>query len=495
MGADINASIGSRALDNNETNNNNAEFKETLNISPQHLLIGPCANPKTNNKGNLYINLLSQLDLRAASTYFQNDNGYDTWINPATQEKYQLDHFLIPRKQFKLVKNVRKIYYGTTSNHLAIKITLNIKKGKHKNFATTTNSAKKRFRIDNTTLRGKGKNLFQNKVSDFLTSKTSPSPNTFEEFESFVVDAAKECAEVEIVARKDWFAENELELLLKIELRNRAQKTYDQDTTTENKTKLQDTRKSLRKAVRIAKRKWMRKYADKCKRKNFNHTPKATWDIVHDIMKGFQGHYKNKAQKQFKDPNGIIGTDDHTNADIIQQYYQNVFNQEVNIDQNEINKLFQHQYNYELGDPPSHQEVSKAIKRTASEKSPGETTVTTDMLKNLPPEAFDFLTKIIQQYWTNPECDFKTWHIVLLSIIYKGKGDTKDPKNWRPVCLKETSAKILSSIISQRLLKQIKKNRSPNTIRTCRMPGSLTYNSQYSYHKETPWKRNLCPLC
>ena len=460
MGADINASIGSRTSNNNAKDNNpNSNIEETFASSPQDLLIGPCGNPKTNHKGHLYIDLLSQLDLRVASTFFQNDSGYDTWINPATQEKFQLDHFLIPRKHFKLVKNSKKIFYGATSDHLAIQITLSLTKGKYKNFAAQ--KIKSRFRIDNTILRGDGKSSFQTKVCDFLSQKNSPTPDTFEEFELFLVDTARECAEIEVVARKDWFAENELELLLKIEIRNRAQKKYNQETTAENKAYLRNARKSLRKAVREAKAKWMKYYADKCRHNHFNHAPKATWDIIRDITKGFQGHYKNKAPKQFKDPNGTIGTDDHANADIIQQYYQGVYSQEVNIDQNEINNLPQHQFNYELGDPPTYQEVTQAIKRTASEKSPGQTAVTTDMLKNLPPEAFTFLTEIIQQYWTNPECDFAPWHIVLLSIIYKGKGDTKDPKNWRPVCLKETSAKVVSSIISKRLLKQINKIGAP----------------------------------
>ena len=120
-----------------------------------------------------------------------------------------------------------------------------------------------------------------------------------------------------------------------------------------------------------------------------------------------------------------------------------------------MNNVFQHKFNYELGDPPTYQEVSQAIKRTASKKSPGQTAITTNVLKNLPPEAFAFLTKIIQQYWMNPKCDFALWHIVLLSIIYKGKGDTKDPQNWRPMCLKETLVKVLSSIVSKHLLKQI----------------------------------------
>ena len=102
----------------------------------------------------------------------------------------------------------------------------------------------------------------------------------------------------------------------------------------------------------------MKHYADKCRRNNFNHAPKATWDIVRDMIKGFQGHFKNKAPKQFKNPEGITGTDDHTNADIIQQYYQGVYSQEVNIDQSEIDKLLQCQFNYELGELPTYQEVT-----------------------------------------------------------------------------------------------------------------------------------------
>jgi hypothetical protein len=39
-----------------------------------------------------------------------------------------------------------------------------------------------------------------------------------------MIDSAKEAAEIEVVARNDWFAENGLELLLLIHLRNEAKK-------------------------------------------------------------------------------------------------------------------------------------------------------------------------------------------------------------------------------------------------------------------------------
>ena len=109
---------------------------------------------------------------------------------------------------------------------------------------------------------------------------------------------------------------------------------------------------------------------------------------------------------------------------------------------------------------PTRQEVIQAIKRTASENAPGQTAITTDILKNLPPEAFTFLTKIIQQYWRNT-MQFRTMaHSPLVNNLQRRRR-YKRPKNWRPVCLKETPAKVFGSIVSKRLLKQIKTKGAP----------------------------------
>ena len=88
--------------------------------------------------------------------------------------------------------------------------------------------------------------------------------------------------------------------------------------------------------------------------------------------------------------------------------------------------------------------------------------VTTDMLKNLPDKALKFITDIIQNYWDNPNTDFPSWHATKLTMLFKGKGSTHDPNNWRGICLKETSAKIVSSIIANCLLNILKQHGCPN---------------------------------
>jgi hypothetical protein len=74
-----------------------------------------------------------------------------------------------------------------------------------------------------------------------------------------------------------------------------------------------------------------------------------------------------------------------------------------------------------------------------------------DMLKALTEKALQNLTLIIQKFWKGEE-DHELWHTMLLISLYKGKGKTNDPNYWRGVCLKELNSKVISSIVSTRLL-------------------------------------------
>ena len=84
------------------------------------------------------------------------------------------------------------------------------------------------------------------------------------------------------------------------------------------------------------------------------------------------------------------------------------------------------------------------------------------MLKNLPDEALELLTNIIQNYWDNPNTNFPSWHATKLTTLFKDKGSMHDSNNWRDICLKEVSAKIVSSIITHHLLNILKQHGCPN---------------------------------
>jgi hypothetical protein len=83
--------------------------------------------------------------------------------------------------------------------------------------------------------------------------------------------------------------------------------------------------------------------------------------------------------------------------------------------------------------------------------------LTSDMLKALPEKALEHLTLIIQKIWKGEE-DHEVWHTLLPMALYKEKGKTNNPNNWRGICLKELTSKVISSIVSTRLLAVISGN-------------------------------------
>jgi hypothetical protein len=120
-----------------------------------------------------------------------------------------------------------------------------------------------------------------------------------------------------------------------------------------------------------------------------------------------------------------------------------------------LEEIPQHPIYEHLGKSPTYKEIKRAIKNMTNDKAPGDSGITTDMVKNLPPKALLFYSELICEFWKNDEIDFDSWHTTLFTTIYKRKGSPQDRNNHRGSCLKETSKKNLSIIISQRLLSRL----------------------------------------
>ena len=175
----------------------------------------------------MILNLLRQTDLRAVTTYFNSTNGHDTWTHPATKEKHQLDHFLVSRLHCRNVIDAQKKYIGAPSDHLALFMKYKYKErkkmsNKKKQFIET-----KVFKVDNNILRQASKD-FKSQIANFIKElheevNGKSSSETLEAFEKFIVKSAEKIAMTEVKRRPDWFTESELELSLRIFLRNRAQ--------------------------------------------------------------------------------------------------------------------------------------------------------------------------------------------------------------------------------------------------------------------------------
>jgi hypothetical protein len=92
--------------------------------------------------------------------------------------------------------------------------------------------------------------------------------------------------------------------------------------------------------------------------------------------------------------------------------------------------------------PPENDEVNRAINKSKPGTSTCAHGLTTDMSKALPPSGRAYIATIIRQDWIG-EINPDEWHVMKLTMLYKGKGKQNDLNNWRGICLKEVVAKLV----------------------------------------------------
>ncbi len=126
IGADTNSSIGtSRSLPKNETYQDKTE--DPSEVDPIINLLGPNGNQHRSKTGEEILNMMREFELRAASTYFDNNRKYNTWLglpnaNTKKRKAYQIDHIFIPKLQLCQTTSVRRRFDGATSDHAAVSI-------------------------------------------------------------------------------------------------------------------------------------------------------------------------------------------------------------------------------------------------------------------------------------------------------------------------------------------------------------------------------------
>jgi len=120
----------------------------------------------------------------------------------------------------------------------------------------------------------------------------------------------------------------------------------------------------------------------KIQKADFALNPKEAWSMVFKLMEGFQNHHKTKMPKNFKNKNGVEAKCDKDNANILNSPIYSLFNSGTEADPLALEDLPQYKVIPELDKVPSSNKITRAIKSMSNDKAPGESKLTTDMLKN-----------------------------------------------------------------------------------------------------------------
>ena len=285
--------------------------------------IGPFGLDNKNKKGSDFIQTLLQMELKVANTYFNKQN-HATYRNINGNSHHMLDVFSVSNSIFKRVKDCGIINGGVTSDHTAVKITIQLStiQMQPNNKSDTINSGKTDWNaiMTNPTLK--------RQYNSTLTNQLASDP-AYTSFFSTVVDTGKATATKLPTTPVDWFefSKDRLQPILDrvtnllFELRDPSN-----PTPADTKTKLALANRIRNIRVREAKLDFNRHMANKLTNAANTFDAKEIHKIIKQTSLGHEINHAPKRSISLCLPNGKRAINNKENMSVMLPHCQRVFN-------------------------------------------------------------------------------------------------------------------------------------------------------------------------
>ncbi|MHA7927757.1 MAG: reverse transcriptase domain-containing protein, partial [Marinobacter sp.] len=218
--------------------------------------------------------------------------------------------------------------------------------------------------------------------------------------------------------------------------------------------------KNLRHAVAQAKDEWYAEKATQAIESRKTGLPREFWNAINATSGGTSGHHRSStSMTMYHKRLGRNARNHKENLQVFGPHFQSIFNKErPDIDPEQaLQHVPQRDIMTELDAEFTMQELEVELTKAQNYKAPGASGLQNEALKCLNRENKERLLGTLNREFRG-ETESPEYKVSILKCLYKMKGDITDPNKWRGICLKETTARILSGLIGARLIKLIKKH-------------------------------------
>ena len=109
---------------------------------------------------------------------------------------------------------------------------------------------------------------------------------------------------------------------------------------------------------RIAMERWAEDQAQKIH--NMAFSPRIAWQSVYKLANGESAYHKNLKTMSLRKPDGTLARNDNENAEILKPHFQQVFNNNREVNWTVLDELEQHKTLHELDNDISYEEFEEA---------------------------------------------------------------------------------------------------------------------------------------
>ncbi|KAI5752917.1 hypothetical protein M8J77_021772 [Diaphorina citri] len=413
----------------------------------QDTVAGPFTLHDFNNSNGDYLaEFASRNKLFIRSTSFQHKKIHlGTWKIPGRNEVNQIDHVLITKRHASSIIDVRSCRGpNCDSDHYLVRTIL---REKISTVQTLKRTKRPKWDIDNL----KKDNILHN-YQGTLRGKLEDIPNTttveekWERTKQAILDTAHEIVKEKTKDRNSSWFDNDCKDI--IEQKNRARQLMLSINTRNNRKVYEDLRREAKKILKKKKRESLNKEIKEIENLNKEGENRKFYTAIKKINKAFQPKIKG-----CRNETGTIIMDEKGTMERWAKHFRDLLNKhhpeediEAEEEQNGVNIT-----EGKEDDLPTLNEVKEAIQKMKHNRAPGEDGITVELMKYGGTLIETTLMEIIRDIWIQekmPQC----WNTGIICPIHK-KGDKSKCENYRGITLLNTSYKVLTSIINNKIKK------------------------------------------
>ena len=246
--------------------------------------------------------------------------------------------------------------------------------------------------------------------------------------------------------KQDWFAENEATITSIIEAKRKARLDMESHATRGNVPKLRKASRTCQRVLREIQNVWWRKKAEGSQ----SYSDQRDMRRIYAATKEIYGPTRSSVN-HLKDVDGTtVLREPDRKLERWKNHFEMLFNNHSSTPADLLRNSPQASTQHWMPEPPTPDELTRAMKRMKPGKAPGPDNVPFELLNSAGPAVKSRLMELLTQIWNSDSVppDFKNANII---TIFK-KGNRMSCGNYRGISLLCIAGKIFARILLDRLL-------------------------------------------